>query len=190
MRRWRAVTAMMSRRWPGNFTPSSRRSYGENCVGRPKFDFHTGRCRSARGLRDLAGPRGRRAPRRRRPPPVPGETGLIFYSCSPLHAGRTRARRRPQEVDGAAGGLVFSKSRTSALLQIPRTVILLFHAVVAPFVVERLGVLWALTAARVFHALFSFVVIALDRRAPYARLSLVSFFIHRVLLALASGVGV
>ena len=22
--------AMMSRRWPGNFTPSSRRSYGEN----------------------------------------------------------------------------------------------------------------------------------------------------------------
>ena len=30
MRRWRAVTAMMSRRWPGNFTPSSRRSYGEN----------------------------------------------------------------------------------------------------------------------------------------------------------------
>ena len=29
MRRWRAVTAMMSRRWPGNFTPSSRRSYGE-----------------------------------------------------------------------------------------------------------------------------------------------------------------
>ena len=26
----RAVTAMMSRRWPGNFMPSSRRSYGEN----------------------------------------------------------------------------------------------------------------------------------------------------------------
>ena len=26
----RTVTAMMSRRWPGNFMPSSRRSYGEN----------------------------------------------------------------------------------------------------------------------------------------------------------------
>jgi len=32
MRRWRAVTVMMSRRWPGNFTPSSRRSYGDNIM--------------------------------------------------------------------------------------------------------------------------------------------------------------
>ena len=114
----------MSRRWPGIFTPSSRRSYGENGVGRPKFDFHTGLARPggfAKGRRRAAGQRGphqgpvaaarrraggrgRRERRRRRAGGPRPRDGRGRAGLRPLvAAGRGRRALGLREAGSAAG---------------------------------------------------------------------------------------